>query len=137
VAANTLKLVRALLRNQTTAGERVAVSLPGSPVFPAITFDLAGGTNNALSVQLAEPRVRVSTWGPNTLAGDAMAFELALAVENVLKPPTSPVMGFHDDVEVDGVPVYVHNVEVEVRPTFLDDPSGYARYDTLYRIYHY
>jgi hypothetical protein len=137
VAANTLKLVRAILAGQTAAGSRVGVALAGSPTFPAITYDLAGGARNAVEVQRAEPRVRVSTWGPNSVAGDAMAYELALEVESVLIPQTSPVMGFHGNVTIDGVPVYVYDVMEEVGPTFLDDPSGYARYDTLYRFSHY
>jgi hypothetical protein len=137
VPANTLKLTRALLAGQTSAGQRVGVSLPGSPVFPAITFDVAGGGRSEIDTRRAETRVRVTTWGPDTVAGDAMAYELALEVEDVMLPPEIWTQGYYGDVAVGGSSVFVYNVVEEVAPTFFEDPSGYARYDTTYRIVHY
>ena len=111
--------------------------MPESPVFPAITYDLAGGSASAIDSQRDEPRVRISCWGPKGVAGMAQAYALALEVRDVMLPEEIRVQGFRGDVILSGGVAYVWNVVQEVGPTPAEDVSGYGRYDTLYRITHY
>lgn len=135
--ANAFDLTRALLAGNTSAGQRVSIALPENPTFPAITYDLAGGNRNSLDLRRGEPRVRVSCWGGQGMAGDKQAYALALEVEEVLMPPSRRVAGFSGDITLDGGEVYVWNVLQESAPTPFPQETGYARYDSLYRIINY
>ena len=129
--ADSLALTRALLVGQTSAGQRVAAGLPQTPVTPHITFELIGGSRNALHKPRAEPRVQINAWG----ATKNEAYQLAREIEAVLIP--HEVSGFHGNVTVSGSPVYVWDVRQEVGPTYIFDETGFHRYYMYMVIVHY
>lgn len=155
--ADALALTRAILLNKTSAGTRVSTDLPafrqlpdGSwvlkefptlPAFPYVTFERTGGGRSRNDLRRGEPRMQVNAWAASPGITNpastvrAQAYKLALEIEAVFLP--NIVKGFHGEVMVGGVSVYVWDVVQEVGPTWLPDPdTGLARFFAYYVLKH-
>lgn len=132
--ADSLALVRAMLKDMTSAGSRVSQDLPKSPVFPYITFERTGGGRSNNDKRRVEPRMQVNAWAQTRAA----AYSLAGEIEQVFLPTTNIVKGFGGEVMVAGTPVYVWDVVQEVGPTWLPDPdTQLPRYFAYYVLKHF
>ena len=132
--ADSLELVRWMLKDRTSAGSRVSNDLPKGAVFPYVTFERTGGGRSEEDVRRVEPRMQVNAWGKTR----AEAYSLSGEIEAVFLPITNVVKGFHGEVVVGSTSVYVWDVVQEVGPTWLPDPdTGLPRYFTYYVLKHF
>lgn len=132
--ADSLALVRAMLKDHTSAGSRVSNDLPANPIFPYITFERVGGGRSTEDIRRVEPRMQVNAWA-NTRGA---AYSLAGEIEAVFLPTTNIVKGFNGEVMVGSTSVYVWDVVQEVGPTWLPDPdTGLPRYFAYYVLKHF
>lgn len=120
-----------LLRGKTSARNNVSWFV--GPQRPFLRYRIEGGAQISADTRVRSQRVAYDAYGNATMAGYEQASKLINELDAVLMPPERIVHGFRGWAG----PVFIHNVEREIGPSWLPEPeTGEARFFAVY-LFHF